>query len=60
MSEFSYQLIPFAFIFLIVLFYLSKKNIKKIHDDQNEQNNLEAHEIFLKMPKKAPSAERAL
>ena len=53
MSEFSYQLIPFAFIFLIVLFYLSKKNIKKIHDDQNEQNNLEAHEIFLKMPKKS-------
>ena len=43
MSEFSYQLIPFAFIFLIVLFYLYKK---KKHDYQNEQNNLETHEIF--------------
>ncbi len=61
MSDFSYQLIPFAFIFLIVLFFLSKKKPKKkVHDVQNEQNNLETHEIFFENAEKKLLALREL
>ena len=61
MSDFSYQLIPFAFIFLIVLFFLSKKKHKnKLHDDKNKQNNLETYEIFFENAEKKLLALREL
>ena len=61
MSDFSYQLIPFAFIFLIVLFFLSKKKHKnKLNDDKNKQNNLETYEIFFENAEKKLLALREL
>jgi hypothetical protein len=49
MSNISFQVIPFAFIFIILLFFLaSKKNLKKEPDNKKvvPNENFDEHRVF--------------